>query len=301
MAEAGVRLRRALLAGVLAAGLCALAAAPAHANGGAETPPQPALKPLLLEPLVWEEACTPAHTRVEVPVGRMSARMREVWRLSKTADPGAWGPSGLLLLARAYETGDMGVPDPAEAARIYCLLLRHGGFTFGAHLLSRLHARGAGVAFSPSLADHFARVALGWHGDAAFERRGLAAFARRGVVPDDPSILARLDAAEAWRQQVKALAPRERFDVLRRFAPSGGGPRSDLLLHDEYWSVASAALDAGEIDIVMAYLDYAMARRATGFQVAQELVEKTWFWLFLYRLAVDRKHAGPGPGGAGVP
>jgi hypothetical protein len=185
----------------------------------------------------------------------------------------------------------MGVPDPTEAARIYCLLLRHEGWEFGAHLLSRLHARGAGVAFSPSLADHFARVALGWHADAAFERRVLAAFARRGLAPDDPSILARLDAAEAWRQRVEALPPRERYTVIRRFAPSGAGPRSDLLLHHEYWSVASAALDAGEIDIVMAYLDYALARHATGYSAAQELVEEMWFWLFVYRLAVDHRHA----------
>ena len=286
-----MRIGRVAIAGVLVAGLCALAAAPAHAEGARDLPPRPALKPLLLEPLVWEEACEPAHTRVEVPVGRMSHRMREAWGLPQTADPAAWGASGLLLLARAYETGEMGVPDPAEAARIYCLLLRHEGWEFGAHLLSRLHARGAGVAFSPSLADHFARVALGWHGDAAFERRGLAAFARRGLAPDDPSIFARLDAAEAWRQRVEALPPRERFDVIRRFAPSGAGPRSDLLLHDEYWSVASAALDAGEIDIVMAYLDYALARHATEHPAAQELVEEMWFWLFVYRLAVEHRHA----------
>jgi hypothetical protein len=185
----------------------------------------------------------------------------------------------------------MGVPDPAEAARIYCLLLRHEGWEFGAHLLSRLHARGAGVAFSPSLADHFARVALGWHVDAAFERRVLAAYARRGLVADDPSILARLDAAEAWRQRVKALPTRERFDVIRRYAPSGAGPRSDLLLHDEYWSVAWDARSAGEIDIVMAYLDYTLGRHATGFPVAQELVEEIWFRMALYRVAVEHGHA----------
>jgi TPR repeat protein len=291
MAEAGVRLGRGMIAGVLALGLFALAAAPAHAEGARDLPPRPALKPLLLEPLVWDEACTPAHTRVELPVGRMSVRMREAWGLPQTADPAAWGASGLYLLARAYETGEFGVPDPAEAARIYCLVLRHYGEDLGALPLSRLHARGAGVAFSPKLADHFARLALGWHGDVRFERRALAAFARRGLAPDDPSIFARLDAAEAWRQRVKALPPRERYDVLRRFAPSGAGPRSDLLLHDEYWSVASAALDAGEIDIVMAYLDYALARHATGHPAAQELVEEFWFPTLLYQVAVEHRHA----------
>jgi TPR repeat protein len=292
MAEAGVRLGRGMMAGLLAAGLFALAAAPAHADGGAwGVPPRPALKPLLLEPLVWDEACEPAHTRVELPVGRMSEHMREVWRLPQTADPAAWGASGLLLLGRAYETGEMGVPDPAEAARIYCLLLRHEGWDFGAHLLSRLHARGAGVAFSPSLADHFARVALGWHADAAFERRVLAAFARRGLVADDPSILARLGAAEAWRQRVKALPPRERFDVLRRFAPSGAGPHSDLLLHRAFKFLAHDAFYAGEIDIVMTYLEYALTRHATGIPVAQELASGFGFARLVYGAAVEHRHA----------
>jgi TPR repeat protein len=286
----GVRFGLFAIAAVLAAGLLALAA-PAHADGAGDVPPRPALKPLLLEPLVWNEACTPAHTRVEVPVGRMSARMREAWGLPQTADPAAWSPGGLYLLAYAYETGELGLPDPAEAARIYCLLLRHDGEDLGALPLSRLHARGEGVAFSPKLADHFARLALGWHGDLQFERRALEAFARRGLAPDDPSILARLDAAEAWRKRVEALPPRERYAAIRRFAPSGAGPRSDLLLHDEYWSVASAALDAGEIDIVMAYLEYALARHATGHPAAQELVEEIWFPAFLYQVAVEYRHA----------
>ena len=139
------------IAAGLAAGLLGLGSAPAQADGGSDAPPRPGLKPLLLEPLVWAEACEPGHTRVELPVGRMSVRMRETWRLPQTADPAAWGPSGLYLLAYAHETGEMGLPDPGEAARIYCLLLRHYGDTLGAHLLSRLHARGAGVAFSPAL------------------------------------------------------------------------------------------------------------------------------------------------------
>jgi TPR repeat protein len=288
--EAGVRLGRMVIAGVLAAGLVAMTG-PAHADGGADAPPRPSLKPLLLEPLVWEEACQPAHTRVDLPVGRMSVRMRETWRLPQTADPAAWGPSGLYLLAYAHETGEMGLPDPAEAARIYCLVLRHYGETVGAHLLARLHARGEGVAFSPVLADHFARVALGWHGQAPFEHRVLAAYARRGLVPDDPSIAERLQEAEAWRQRVKALPPRERYAVLRRFTPSGGRPRSDLLLRAAFRLLAHDALRAGEIGIVMAYLDYALARHATGIPVAQALVEEFWFPLLLRGAAVEHRHA----------
>jgi TPR repeat protein len=249
------------------------------------------LKPLLLEPLVWDEACQPAHTRVAVPVGRMSARMREAWGLPRTADLEAWSPGGLLLLARAYETGEMGVPDPAEAARIYCLLLRHHGWKFGAHLLSRLHARGAGVAFSPALADHFARLALGWHGDLQFERRALEAFARRGLAPDDPSILARLGAAEAWRKRVEALPQRERYAAIRRFAPSGAGPRSDLLLHRAFKFLAHDAFYASEIDIVMTLLEYALARHATGIPVAQELASGFLFARLVYGAAVEHRHA----------
>ena len=255
MAEAGVRLGRGMIAGVLAAGVFALAAAPAHAEGARDLPPRPALKPLLLEPLVWDEACTPAHTRVELPVGRMSVRMREAWGLPQTADPAHWSPGGLLLLGRAYETGEIGVPDPAEAARIYCLLLRHMGSRMGAFLLSRLHAKGAGVAFSPALADHYARVAVPVWSAAEYRDDLAGSDMGEDMLPTDGIIDQQLAEAAAWLAAQEAAPLRARHRTVKRYLPGGAGPRSQMLVETLYRDLAYAAEDKRETaDITLAYI-----------------------------------------------
>jgi TPR repeat protein len=282
-----------MIAGVLAAGLFALVAAPAHANGGAGgVPPRPALKPLLLEPLVWDEACTPAHTRVEVPVGRMSARMREAWNLPQTADKAAWTEGALHLLARAYETGEMGLPQPEEAARIHCLLLRHAGNRTSAIFLSRLHARGAGVVFSPALADHFTRVAIGLPGDARSEEIMDFILDGVGIPNDDRSVRPRLRAARNWLREMSALPPARRHAVLRAYAPGGAGPRSDLLLADYYPSLGHTAALAGPApEIVMPLARYAMSRLETGHPEAAALAHTFAFRAALHRTAREHRHA----------
>ncbi|MDZ7714265.1 MAG: hypothetical protein U5L06_14740 [Rhodovibrio sp.] len=166
---------------------------------------EPGLKPLLLEPLVWGEACElRARAGASCRSGGCRSGCGRPGACAQTADPARSArPSGLYLPAYAHETGELGLPDPAEAGRIYCLMLRHYGETFGAHLLSRLHARGEGVAFSPALAGHFARLALGWNGDADLARRASGRLraprpgARRSV-DSRPS-----PEAEAWRQRVR--------------------------------------------------------------------------------------------------
>jgi TPR repeat protein len=243
------------IAAGLAAVLCVPVDLPAQADGGADTPPRPGLKPLLLEPLVWEEACTPAHTRVELPVGRMSARMREAWGLPQTADPADWSLGALVLLGRAYETGEMGVPDPAEAARIYCLLLRHMGSRMGAFLLSRLHAKGAGVAFSPALADHYARVAVPVWSAGAYRDDLAGPEMAAGELPTDGIVARQLAEAEAWLAGQETAPLRARHRTVRRYLVGGAGPRSQMLVETLYRDLAYAAEDTRETaDIALAYI-----------------------------------------------
>ena len=281
-----MRLGRMAIAGVLAAGLVAIAG-PARANGAGGVPPRPGLKPLLLEPLVWEEACQPAHTRVELPVGRMSHRMRAAWGLPQTADPAHWSPGGLLLLGRAYETGEMGVPDPAEAARIYCLLLRHHGSRMGAFLLSRLHAKGAGVAFSPALADHYARVAVPvW--SAAEYRDGLTGpELAAGEFPADGIIDQQLAEAEVWLTRNQALPERRLHQVIRRYSSGERSPVSSLLAESLYERLISRILaGTGGAAILVEYLRYEVEKM----QVAPGIVPMNVAWLQMvaYEAAADR-------------
>jgi TPR repeat protein len=248
-----VRLWRAGIRVLLAAVLLFPGAGPARAEASAAQPPRPGLKPLLLEPLVWDEACEPAHTRVELPVGRMSARMREARGLPRTADPARWSPGAVLLLGRAYETGELGMPDAAEAARLYCLLLRHHGSRMGAFLLSRLHARGAGVAFSPALADHFARVAaVAW--SAATYRDDVAPQTAAGELPNDGIVIRQLAEAEAWLASQETAPLRARHRTVKRHLAGGPGPRSEMLVEALYRDLAYAAEDNRETaDITFAY------------------------------------------------
>jgi hypothetical protein len=274
------------IAAVLVVGLLASTALPAHADGAGDVPPRPALKPLLLEPLVWDEACEPAHTRVELPVGRMSARMREAWGLPRTADPAHWSPGGLLLLGRAYETGEIGLPDPAEAARIYCLLLRHMGSRMGAFLLSRLHAKGAGVAFSPTLADHYARVAVrSW---SAGEYRDVLTGPElaAGEFPADGIIDQQLAEAEAWLAAQEAAPLRARHRTVKRHLPGGAGLRSQMLVATLYRDLAYAASDKPETaDITLAFVRHRLRVGPSIGELGLRDLERIGTLRALYRMA----------------
>jgi TPR repeat protein len=276
-----------VLAAAGAAGLLLISAAPGRAAPSA-APPLPALKPLLLEPLVWEEACTPAHTRVSVPVAAMSFRMRAAWGLPATAHPGAWGPARLLLLGRAYETGELGLPDPGEAARIYCLLLRHHGSRIAAFLLSRLHARGEGVAFSPVLADHFARVAaLAWspaHYRVIFTGPKMAA----GEFPDDGIVPRQLGEARAWLAGRDEAPLRARYASVRALLAEGSGPRSEMLAARLFPPLARAAAARRETaDIALAYLRHRLRTDPQMLRVGLESRRRLGDFRMLHALAQD--------------
>jgi TPR repeat protein len=185
----------------------------------------------------------------------MSVRMREAWGLPQTADPAHWSPGGLLLLGRAYEAGEMGVPDPAEAARIYCLLLRHMGSRMGAFLLSRLHAKGAGVAFSPALADHYARVAVPVWSAAEYRDDLAGSDMGEDMLPTDGIIAQQLAEAAAWLAAQEAAPLRARHRTVKRYLPGGAGPRSQMLVETLYRDLAYAAEDKRETaDITLAYI-----------------------------------------------
>jgi TPR repeat protein len=247
---------------------------------------------LLLEPLVWAEACDPAHTRVALPVGRMSWRMREVWGLPQTADPDAWTFGALLFLARAHAMGELGPPDPAEAARIYCLLLRRHGHRPAALFLSRLHARGAGVAFSPGLAQHFARVAATGLAPETFDRGLMALTARLGMRPTDGVMRAQHAQAQAWLAAFPERPLAARGRLLARVARGADGRPSDLLLDRLYPKLVRAAgRGGGAPEIAVAYARFVVAKHRLGHAIGRSHAQDFTFFAGLYEAADRDRHA----------
>ena len=277
------------IAAGLAAGLLGLGSAPAQADGGSDAPPRPGLKPLLLEPLVWDEACEPAHTRVDLPIGRMSAKMRETWGLLRTADPAHWSPGALLLLGRAYETGELGLPDPGEAARLYCLLLRHHGSRMGAEMLSRLHARGDGVAFSPTLADHFARISALHSRHSSGSGSVMAILRLEPPTAFDEAAAARLQDAQAWWHAQSTVPKRLLDQRIGRYRVGTGVPRSALLadaLHENL--VRRVLAGTGHGAVLFDYLTYKIARR--GLIPELNGSDAAWLQMIAYEAAAGRKY-----------
>jgi TPR repeat protein len=131
-------------------------------------------------------------------------------------------------LGLLYENGTLtGAPAYGEARRLYCLALRRDGYVGAGVLLSDLYASGLGVAQSPRLAAHFARLgALAWAGEPEFRADRLPFFLRTDLVAGRA---ARDTAAEAW---LAAPGPRDAAGLARlaeRYRAGDGVPRSDLL------------------------------------------------------------------------
>jgi TPR repeat protein len=157
----------------------------------------------------------------------------------------------------------------------------------GAFLLSRLHAKGAGVAFSPALSDHYARVAVPvW--SAADYRDGLAGpDMAAGEFPTDGIVTQQLAEAEAWLTRHQALAEPRLHQVVRRYRSGERSPVSSLLAESLYESLVPRVLaGTGGGEILVEYLRYEVDK----FQIAPGIVPRNVAWLQMvaYEAAADR-------------
>jgi TPR repeat protein len=198
-----------------------------------------------------------------------------------------WG--AILLLARAHETGELGRPDPAEAARLYCLLLRHHGSHLAALLLSRLHARGEGVAFSPALADHFARIA----GIALEPDRGLKRLLHwlrgNGAAAADLAVLDQLRDALRWWRAMAATPARPLHRRIRQYIAGTSTPRSQLLTDELYDILVQMVLSGRDNGaILVAYIRYKTGVADGAASLSES--EADWLQMIAYEAAADRKY-----------
>jgi TPR repeat protein len=129
------------------------------------------------------------------------------------------------------------------------------GSRMGAFLLSRLHAKGAGVAFSPALADHYARVAVRSWSAAEYRDVLTGPELAAGEFPADGIIDQQLAEAEAWLAAQEAAPLRARHRTVKRHLAGGAGPRSQMLVETLYRDLAYAASDKPETaDITLAFV-----------------------------------------------
>jgi TPR repeat protein len=140
----------------------------------------------------------------------------------------AWTAAQVARLGLLYANGRItGTPAYGEARRLYCLGLRRDGYVGAGVLLSDLYAQGRGVAPSPRLAAHFARVgALAWAGEPEYQANRLPFFLQADL---SDAMAARNRAAAAW---LAAPGPREAAGLARlatRYRAGEGVPRSHLL------------------------------------------------------------------------
>ena len=214
-----MRLGRGMIAGVLAAGLLLTGAVQVRADAAPGEPPDVA-------GLAWREACHLPHAHVRPPL--WAAPQLRSYGLPTVARGTAWSPGQIARLGLLYENGTLtGAPAYGEARRLYCLALRRDGYVGAAVLLSGLYASGLGVAQSPRLAAHFARVgALADAGEFEFRAVRTPFFRRTDL---SHAMVARNDAAAEW---LAAPGPREAAGLARlseRYRAGDGVPRSDLL------------------------------------------------------------------------
>jgi TPR repeat protein len=184
------------------------------------------------------------------------------------------------------------VPDPAEAARIYCLLLRHMGSRMGAFLLSRLHAKGAGVAFSPALADHYARVAVRSWSAAEYRDVLTGPELAAGEFPADGIIDQQLAEAEAWLAAQEAAPLRARHRTVKRHLAGGAGPRSQMLVDTLYRDLAYAAEDKRETaHITLAYIRHRLRTDPEMLEVGPKSSRRWLDFSMLTKIADEHDYA----------
>ena len=215
-----MRLGRGMIAGVLAAGLLLTGAVQVRADAAAPGEPPD------VAGLAWREACHLPHAHVRPPL--WAAPQLRSYGLPTSARWRAWSAGQIARLGLLYHDGTLtGAPAYGEARRLYCLALRRDGYLGAGVLLSGLYASGLGVAQSPRLAAHFARIgALAYAGESAFRGDRLPFFPRSDLTGDRA---ARNTAAEAW---LAAPGPRDAAGLARlakRYRAGDGVPRSELL------------------------------------------------------------------------
>jgi hypothetical protein len=180
--------------------------------------------------LTFQEACALPHTRVELRPRIVRERLRRAFiTLGDTPAQDDWDSIDVLKLARSYALGVSGRREPAEAARLYCLLLHRGSWEpAAALLLAHSYARGGERAPSPALAEHFARVAAVQIGPASW-RRLLAIVQFRRLIPRDAWIADALARAHSWYHELKRAPVQVRFRTALQYMHGAGVPRSDRI------------------------------------------------------------------------
>jgi hypothetical protein len=239
----------------LALGLT-LAATPAAA---ADEPPDVAALP-------WREACTLDSAEVNPPLARMPKDLFEDWGLPRTRDSADWQHWHLIVLGLALETGWHGTldpPDPAAAARVYCLAVRRDDMMMAAAFLSRLHARGQGVAFSPARARHLMRLAA-----PVWEPADLAPMFVLGPLaapPDLETMQGKLADARDWLARQLAKPPAALETVALAYLAGQGVPQSEFLAEHLYLHAAmDVGTDPADFGVLLRYIDKRLMEHRRG-------------------------------------
>jgi hypothetical protein len=179
--------------------------------------------------LTFQEACALPHTRVELRPQIVRERLRRAFiTLGDSPAQDAWDSIDVLKLARSYALGVSGRREPAEAARLYCLLLHRVSWEpAAAMLLAHHHAHAGEREPSPALARHFARVAAVQIGPQSWRRLLIIGFRR--LIPRDGWIEDALARAHNWYHELKRAPAHVRFRTALQYLHGAGVPRSDRI------------------------------------------------------------------------